>query len=414
MNYLIRFHKLPVFLGLIFMFPAFLKAQNTEAPLDTTAILKALKQMREDQGAAMKQRRMSAYNQIVAASASGERAVALWKEAAKTVMFEGAENEAEKVRGWRDSEGDALNSKECQNAARLHLQWLALSLQHAHGTETKKLLQTVIDFTKQVTVANEDMERFSEQIEKAKGRDIPAVKKKAEEDEVVKKVSEQIMRTSVAGTAITRWLQLGELLNDNEIKKLKPISGGWELVPANVDGMFNSIILPEFRLSKDPRLLEYWDVVIKRETDRASKRKLDVDQRDWANIKRPSLLWSRAQDVMVLGRRNTALNEMFTILKTYPTHPNAGEWVETIERLLTEPVKPATTTVTEATTFPVETEKPIVVAPKPKPVTPKPVTPAANPPIAVAVEVDDTVPAGTIPASVLGGSTPPAKTPAPK
>lgn len=409
MNIPRQFPRFAFLFGAVLICAPALQAQTTEAPVDAAAILKVLKQMREEQGAALKQRRMSAYNQIMAASVSGERAVAFWKEAAKSVMFEGADNEAEKVRGWRDSEGDALNSKECQAAARLHLQWLALSLQHAHGTETKKLLPNVIDFTKQVSAHNEAMDHFTDLMEKAKDRDNPAVKKKAAEDEVIKKVAEKIIRTSVSDSVISRWLQLGELLNDSEIKKLKPSSGGWELVPANVDGMFNNIILPEFRLSKDPRLLDYWDMVIKRETEKASKRKLDVEEREWTNIQRPSLLWSRSQDVLVLGRKNTALGEMFNILKTYPNHPDADNWINKIEKLLTEPEKPdtlastTTTTTTETTTASsLAPEKPVATTPKPKlpPAAPKPVVPTAtNPPVAVAVEVEESVvPEGTIPA----------------
>jgi hypothetical protein len=35
-------------------------------------------------------------------------------------------------------------------AARLHLVWLGLTIQHAGGAETKQLLPAIIDFTRQI------------------------------------------------------------------------------------------------------------------------------------------------------------------------------------------------------------------------------------------------------------------------
>jgi hypothetical protein len=35
-------------------------------------------------------------------------------------------------------------------AARLHLVWLGLTIQHAAGAETKQLLPAIIDFTRQI------------------------------------------------------------------------------------------------------------------------------------------------------------------------------------------------------------------------------------------------------------------------
>ncbi len=37
-------------------------------------------------------------------------------------------------------------------AARLHLVWLGLTIQHAGGAETKQLLPAIIDFTRQIEV----------------------------------------------------------------------------------------------------------------------------------------------------------------------------------------------------------------------------------------------------------------------
>lgn len=327
-------------LAAIASIPALALGQTQDAaPVDLRQMLEALKAIREQNEAGIKTRKQNAYQQVMAAAASGASAAAFWKHAVKNVQFEGAEKQAAKISEWKESDGDALNSKECQNAARLHLYWLGLSLQRAMGTETKPMLQNIIDFTKQIRAEEEVMSKLESSIERARDR---KDRKDVVDDLTVKRVHDQILRTEVSASPVARWLQLGELLGDSAKKRGNAESqGGWEFTPGNVEGIYQSIILPEFRATKDARLLDYWDLRIKHETERAAEKKLDVEQREWTQIKRPNLLWLRAQDVLLLGQKNRALNEMFNLLKTFPQHPNAQSWISRIESLLTAPAVPA-------------------------------------------------------------------------
>jgi hypothetical protein len=333
-------------LAAIFAVPALSIGQVTiqdAPPVDASQLLSALKALREQNEAGIKARKQAAYNQVMQAAASGTAAAAFWKEAVKEVQFAGADHSASKISDWKDGDGDALNSKECQNAARLHLYWLGLSLQHAMGTETKTMLQNIIEFTKQIRAAEELIDRVDAAIDRAKDR---KDRDKTVEEQNVKRVHDQILRTSVAGSPVARLLRLGELLNDSgrarraqradgRPEEQKPTgSTGWEMTPGNVDGIYNSIILPEFRATKDPRLMEYWDLRIKQETEKAAEKKLDVEQRDWLQIRRPNLLWSRTQDMIILGQKNRAITEMFNLLKANPQHPSANAWISAIETAL--------------------------------------------------------------------------------
>ncbi len=341
--------KLHFFAAIAFI-PALAFAQSQDAPpIDLRQMLDALKAIREQNEAGIKTRKQNAYQQVMAAAASGASAAAFWKQAVKNVQFEGAEKQAAKISDWKDGDGDALNSKECQNAARLHLYWLGLSLQHAMGTETKPMLQNIIDFTKQVRAEEDVMSRLDDSIDRAKDR---KDRKDMVDDLSVKRVHDQILRTDVNGSPVARWLQLGELLGDSG-KKRGESASGWEFTPGNVEGIYQSIILPEFRSTKDARLLDYWDLRLKQETERAAEKKLDVEQREWTQIKRPNLLWSRAQDVLLLGQKNRALGEMFSLLKTFPQHPSAQSWITRIESLLTAPaVEPASATIAPPVAIP--------------------------------------------------------------
>ncbi len=311
-------------------------------PVDVNQLLQALKQLRDQGETAVKARRNTAYQQVMAASATPEKAAAFWKEAVKAVQFDGASHEGAQLHDWKEGDGEALNDKLAQEAVRLHLHWLGLTLQHAAGAETKTMLPQIIDFTKLIQADQVAAERLAEQLEKAKEREGPktaSAKKNIAEDSIVKRVHDQVLRTSVANSPVSRWLQLGELVGDGGKKRTKD-SGptGWESTPGNLDGIYNAIILPEFRTAKDPRLLEYWKLIVDRETERAATRKLDVEQRDWQQVRRPALLWARAQDVLLLGYRNRAIGEMFALVKSNPQHPEAANWISQIELLLTPAV----------------------------------------------------------------------------
>ena len=325
-------------------------------PMDVKQLIEALKLLREQNETGIKARKQQAYTRVMAAAASGSTAVAFWKEAVKEVQFDGASHQGSKLSEWRDGDGDALSSKECQTAVRLHLYWLGLSLQHAMGTETKAMLQNVIDFTKQVRAEDEAMIKFDNALERAKER---KDRKDLVEDQVIKRVHQQIFRTGVGGSPVARWLQLGDLLGadakrraggkNGEVRAAAPrpegapaeSGGGWEYTPGNVDGIFNAIVLPEFRVNKDPRLLEYWDLKIKTEGERVAEKKLDVEQRDWTQVNLPNLQWARAQDVMLLGQKNRAIGEMFRLVKGFPQHPSTASWISSLEGLILAAAAPA-------------------------------------------------------------------------
>lgn len=370
-------------LATIISIPALSMGQTQDAPpMDVRQLLEALKTFREQNEAGLKARKQNAYTKVMAAAASAPAAAAFWKEAVKETQFNGADHQAAKISDWKDGDGEALGSKECQTAARLHLYWLGLSLQHAMGTETKQMLQNIIEYTKQVRADEEVASKLDASIERLKDR---KDRKDVAEEQTVKRVHDQILRTSVGGSPVARALQLSDILGDDSKKgrakgtEPKADAGsGWEYTPGNVEGIYSQIILPEFRNTKDPRLLEYWDLRIKQETERAAEKKLDVEQRDWLQIRRPSLLWSRAQDVMLLGQVNRAIGEMFNILKSNPQHPNASSWISTLEGFAAPAAVPATPATTSSTTGTVPA--PVAVPPATAPaVDPFRLNPAARP-----------------------------------
>ena len=264
-----------------------------------------------------------------AAAASPATAAAAWEEAVRITQFEGVAREGTQFKEWREGEGDALKEKEAAGAAQLHFKWMALTLQRAMGVPMKDLLPLVFGFTKELAADQAAMDALEDKIRREKelavngrnGRD------RKSNDEAVKRMHDQILRAPVNGSVAAKALKISELLN---VEK-------WEMNAGTPDAIFSQIIVPELRASRDLRLLEFWDMRLKRESEAVAKTQLAFEMEKFTKVRRPEILWSRVQDVLLLGQRNRALGEMLSIVKTWPSHPRANDWVAEIEQIIAPP-----------------------------------------------------------------------------
>jgi len=311
-------------------------------PVDLKQVLQGLKQFKEQNETGLRARRNNAYKQITAATASNEAAAAFWTNAVLAVQFAGVDHQTAAVRDWLKGEGEGLKAKEGANAARLHLVWLGLAIQHAAGAETRQLLPKVIEFVKQLDADDTAMGRVVDQIDKAKeraGNSRTATNTKAlGEATHGKKMHDSILRMSVKSSPVAKYLQITDLVGDagKNGKRDDGEAPGWEFVPGNVNGIYSAIILPEYRAEKDPRLLDYWDMVIRKGQEGLYAGMPDFEERQWTQVKRPALMWSRAQDLLLIGQRNRAVTEMFNLIKAFPQHPDAPGWITQLEQIITD------------------------------------------------------------------------------
>ncbi len=306
-----------------------LLAQQDAPPVDINQLGQALKALREQQALQVNSIKMKAIQDAQAASASGAAAINAWEEAVRMVQFEGATREGAQFREWKAKEGAAFNEKEVQNAARLYFVWLTLTLQRSAGVSTKELLPKIIQYTKEVTadkMAIEAMkERIKHETELVEKRPGMVVKEKRKEESPIVDAHNAILNMELGGSAPAKSLKVSEFV----------AMKNWESSPSDVDGIFEKIILPELRAAKDPRVLEYWDMKLKREGEAAVKTNLAFEAEKFSQVRRPELMWMRAQDQFVIGQRNKGLGDMFSVIKAYPAHPMAAGWTTKLEELLT-------------------------------------------------------------------------------
>lgn len=266
------------------------------APAEVKAMLDSLKVLKEKNNAATKAQHAKVVQDFLGAAANNASAIDFYEEAVRSTQFQGQNKEATQFREWRKKEADGLKNPDIQNAVRLHILYLALSIERATGKEVKDLLPALISYTRQF------------------GTDRQALQG-----------SDEFMKKNISESIFVRWYGIASWLSKLE---------DWEQSPGSVDGIFETTILPEMRRTKDPRLIEYWDGKIQREAEQASRSQLTFDTGRFEVTRKPSLLWSRAQDLLLLGQHSKAVNEMFALIKAHPGHPEVSQWIAGLEQVL--------------------------------------------------------------------------------
>lgn len=309
------------------------------APVDTAALLKELARFKDQQSSQSKQSRLSALQTVNAAAASPEKAAALWEEAVHAVQFSGLPKDGVDFRAWREKEGEALNSPLGRSAARLYFIWLGITIQRDGGVSVKELLPQIFAYIKELladeaaAVAVDDaVRREKEQASAvaAAGAKKPQAPTVHAKDDKAKKMHDSILRAALGASPVAQWMKISDFINPQ----------GWEKSPGSIDGIYQQIVLPEFRDKKDARALDYWDFKIKRDGEAAERTKLSFEIDKFLSLHRPQLQWKRAEEFHLIGQKNRGIAAMMAVIKANPLHPDTMSWVANLEGILQPVAKP--------------------------------------------------------------------------
>lgn len=292
-----KMHKIRIAaLVAILSFSISLCAQDSDK-IDSVSILSALKAIKKKHEETQKVEDSKLVQQIYATAANTAAAINFYQEAVRVTRFEGQNRETTQFNEWRRKGRDAdhMKDRSWQEALRLHLYYLAITLQDSLGVATKDLLPQLLNYTKQLA---------------------------SEQDSVAGQ--DEWLNHPITESIFVRWLLLSDQLANLE---------NWEMAPGNLDEIYQKTILPELRKQKDARLLDYWDIRIQMEATQAgnSQRAFDIDK--FNQITKPKLLWNRASEMVVLGQKSKAAAEMMALIKGNPNHPDVGDWIGKLEKL---------------------------------------------------------------------------------
>ncbi len=307
---------LPVFLlvaSLLASPPAVLRAQQTP-PLDPKAVLTTLKDLRAKQSGLMNREKADVLAAINAAIADPGKA---YEKAMESVELQGetappppAKNGAGPARppaagtrilDARKRIGEQVRDHDFVNGLRLQLSYLSLTWQHGMGVKTRDLITPLLDYVGQVNQSLETLQPLD------------------------------MFRRSLNESVFVGYFQVGPYLNG---------FADWSDHPFDTASIFQKTILPEMRNNKDPRLLSYWDNLLQTESARVTATQNNLATTKFNHIRRPSLLWSRAEDELILGSTNQGIADMLGIVKANPDHPDFDKWATQLEGIASAKAAP--------------------------------------------------------------------------
>jgi len=270
------------------------------APVDPRDLLSSLAVIKQKQAAASTSQRNTIYQDFRAASGDNASALAFYQEAMRNTAFNGQNREQTEFHEWKKKQADKFKDPAFQNALRLHLAYIVLTLERGNGVEIKKLEPELLDYLTQAGEAGDSLK-------------------------------DPFMKDEITRSIFVNWYQIGSWISSAQ---------DWDMKPGDINGIYDKTILPEMRAVKDPRLIEYWDNRMTTEAQAATDTKLTFEINKYNQITRPALLWSRAGDLIVLGQKNNAVRAMLDVIKENPDHPSASDWVAQLQGILQSLVPP--------------------------------------------------------------------------
>lgn len=316
-----KFPRLPLagFLSLVVIAPQVL-AQQDGPPVDAGTILRELDQIEEKQQAALQAARNTAISQIKVAASNPSNATNLYESAIEATQFDGVRGQGAAFADWKKSKSALLRTKEMQTALLLHLKYLALSLERKNSDKPELFVPPSLAFAVEVAGADDLFLKQGQFIrEQADKKDEVAVQKEAV------KLKEELLGKSLADSIFVKWLRLGPSLPKGE---------DWELTPGNIPGILEKNVRPILREAKNPQVIDTWEFEMKVQADRITFGRLEHQATEFNTVARPRLQFSRANDMEVIGQKNRAINEIYSMVKTYPQHPDFSKWVQRLRELL--------------------------------------------------------------------------------
>ncbi len=322
--------SLPGALCVLALSCSFVQAQDGP-PVNVQNILRELDQIEAQQKASLQSTKQAVMAKLKAASMSGQAAGNLYKEAVEAVAFEGKKGKAGQFADWKEAANEATRSKEMQTVLMMHLKYIVLSIERRMSDKPELFAPPSLAYA--VELYNTEALFFKMgakvegmQLERDRGAKLSTQDQEAMS--TLKRVVElkrEFMDKSIADSIFTKWLRMGSWF---------PKGDDWEMVPGNISGILEKNVRPFLRKAKNPQVIETWEFEMRVMADRADASGLEHQKTEFNTVTRPKLQLSRANEMAEMGQTNRAISEVYSMVKTYPQHPDFGKWLQRLRELI--------------------------------------------------------------------------------
>jgi len=293
-----------------------------EVKLDRAKALEELKAIEQKNEKLTEDLLAKSAKDLSEAGAEKLKSVQVYLESYRNVEFGRAQDGDTKFQQWKVDNKEKIGSLDFTTAVQLHVQYLALVCREALG--------------KKEAPKPGEWAAYWENLFKSK--DVPENPAEASEPKGKggKKQGAGRRQANVGGDDFARPVLESPLVRDRQIQgflhdvKEATVSSG------SVDVVFNKVVRPHLREAKSRDLLRLWDQRIAALDEEAEKEVKTLGADDYKILRRPTLLWERADDQEKIGEQDSAWAKKMEILKTYPYHPKTAEWIAEMKQALGE------------------------------------------------------------------------------
>lgn len=300
-------------------------------PAQTTHILKELEKVEAQIGKGRGGVFGAAVAKFREGMASPSAALALYLDCYKLEHFDRKNLKQADFMDWRNKNEVKLKDEDFKKALMLQLEYLVLTIQAQDIDEPKKLASIVPSlqaFLGKAVTAIQGTTSHS-----ASGAVTDKDAKGGKKGGAVVPAGDIIgtLRQSVAESDFARAYSLNDFLKRED----------WEYQPLSVRGIYANAIFPYYLAEKPTDLPAQWDARINAEM--AMRRALlsETEFGEYSKDTVPRLQWEK-NNYLVVNDVNAvnAMADMLKVIQTYPSHPDANNWLKEFRVLVKKVSEP--------------------------------------------------------------------------
>jgi len=257
-------------------------------------------------------------------SAGGDKtkAVQLYLESFRNVEFGRTQDGDTRFQQWKVDQKEKISSLEFSTAVQLHVQFLSLVCRQALGEKESPQATEWVGYWEALFKSKDIPENPA---------DIPESKSKGGKKQVAGFGRRQ---GNPGGDEFGRPVLESPLVLDRQLQGFLTGVEESQVASSSVDGVFNKVVRPRLREAKSRDLLRLWDQRLAAMDEQAEKGSKTLEADNFKVLRRPELLWERADDLEKIGDQESAWGRKMEILKSYPYHPKTHEWIEELKQAI--------------------------------------------------------------------------------
>jgi hypothetical protein len=274
-----------------------------DVAINPESVLREIDALEKKQKQIVQGARAAAVQKLRAGAGGGGASASLYEQAVEATQFQGRRDRASAFGEWKKANGDLMRSSEFQEAVAMHVRYLLLGMERLEAQSPEEMAQPSLDYATELA-------RLWQEIDDLDKPPRPLL---------------DLLEKPAAGGVFARWLDLDGWIYRGD---------DWEPVAGNIQGILENNVRKAWRKTKNPKLVGAHDLQLDSEAARVASGRLVHEADTFHAVRRPRLVFARANDIAAIGFPNQAANEILALARAHPRHPDFEKWTARIREIL--------------------------------------------------------------------------------